>query len=158
MWAQHIVYIKFAMLFLQCKFSGLQNVSGCCQPKFGFCNAFGQCLYTQGRCFWNSQHMHGAPPRWISSSGNLDFVHLSGANFFLLLFCFFFNKWSLSVEVFPKIKLLPCQNFGHLWANVWGGQSSGDAKCPFLPKGNIEPSLAIVKIYWTLQYYNTLRR
>lgn len=62
-WAQHIVYVEFAMRFLWCNVSGLQNISGCCQLKFGFCNAFGQSLYTQGRCFWNSQHMSGAPPR-----------------------------------------------------------------------------------------------
>lgn len=108
-WAQHIVYVEFATLFLQCKVSGLQNISGCCQLKFGFCNAFGQGLYTQGRCFWNSQHMHGAPPRWISSSGNLVLVHLSGANFFLLLFYFFLTSEGLVLNFFRRSNSCPAK-------------------------------------------------
>lgn len=117
LWTRHTVCVKFAVLFLQCRVSSLQNISGCCQLKFGFCNAFGQGLYTQGRCFWNSKHMRGAPPRWISSSGNLG--HLSRANFFLFLILLLFSKYWLSTELFPKTKSLPWQNFDHFWTNLW---------------------------------------
>lgn len=134
---QHTVCVNFAVLFLQCRVSSLQNISGCCQLKFVFCNAFGQGLYTQGRCFWSSKHMRGAPPRWISSSGNL--VHLSEAKFFLFLILFLLTSTGLVLNFFPKTKFLPWQSFDHFWTILWDGQKSRVAMGMFWPKCNTEP-------------------
>lgn len=41
LWAQCVISVESAVLFLQSNVLGLQNISGCCQLKFGFCNGFG---------------------------------------------------------------------------------------------------------------------
>lgn len=56
---------------------------------------------------------------------------------------------------FPKF-IFFCQNFDHLWINVWDGQNSGDAKCLFLPEYSIGLGFITVKIYWIILLTNLL--